>query len=149
AITNRRTNRLPFAARDVPQAELQKLVDAANTEGLVFGTATEGATRDALRALVWDAFDRESHTPAAQGETARLIRVGSRAIAEHADGIAVKGFLPEIAGALGLVSEKALADPDNAFTKPGLDAFRPLAFDAPDFLWMKSTDNTRATQLKA
>jgi len=149
SITARRTNRLPFAARDVPEADLQKLVTAAQADGLSFGTATSGKTRDDLRMLAWDAFDRESHSPGPQAETAHLIRVGSRAIAEHGDGIAVKGFMPEVAAMFGLVSEKALADPENAVTKPGLEAFRPLALEAPAFVWMKSGDNLRATQIKA
>jgi nitroreductase len=148
-IPSRRTNREPYESRDLAQDTLDAVIAPARRDGLVIETARGGAARDHLRTLAWDGFDREAHTPAAHRETAELVRVGAGAIARHRDGIAVRGLMPDIAGALGLVSVDDLANPDSAFTKPTLDAWRPLAEASPAFIWIKSKDNTRATQLAA
>lgn len=148
-IGARRTNRLAYEDRIIPSEAFAGLTEAARAPDLLYGRATTGAERDALRDLLWRAFDREAHTPHAHHETARLLRVGGAEIARHRDGIAVTGAFVEAAAALNLVSFDMLADPNHPFTKPSLDAWRPLAEAAPALFWIASADNTRATQLAA
>jgi hypothetical protein len=157
AITRRRTNRKPFEDRAIEadkwpllRSETLSAAPGENEEnGLSFGWADGGALRDALRALAWSAFEKEFRTPHAHLETVNLLRVGRKEIAEHRDGIAVQGMAVEIARTLGLVNKGTLADIDNAQTRDGLMAWRPLALDAPAFVWINSDDNSRATQIIA
>jgi hypothetical protein len=156
AITRRRTNREPFENRPV-EADwdlLRRVTLSAGDEGggvnrLSFGWADGGALRDALRRLAWNAFETEFRTPNAHLETVNLLRVGRREIAEHRDGIAVEGMAVEVARTLGLVNKRTLADIDNPQTREGLMAWRPLALDAPAFVWIASAENSRATQIRA
>lgn len=152
-ILARRTNREPFEARDVAPAALDDI--AAVSRGanawqmLGLHHVAGGELRDSLRTLAWDAFEQEFRTPAAHGETVALMRVGKKEIATHRDGIAIQGPMVELARAVGLVNKRTLANIDNDQTREGLEAWRPLALDAPAFLWITSTDNTRATQIEA
>jgi hypothetical protein len=146
-IAARRTNRLPYQDRAVPPEAFAQLTGAARAPDLLYGRATTGAERDALRDLLWRAFDREAHTPHAHHETARLLRVGRAMIALHRDGIAVTGAFVEAVAALNLVTFDMLADPDHPFTKPSLDGWRPLAEAAPALFWIASVGNARVTQI--
>src|SRR5262249_40502126 len=77
------------------------------------------------------------------------IRIGRAEIMAHRDGIVVRGMAAEIAHALGLVNRKTLADINNKQTRDGLEAWRPLALDAPAFVWIVTPDNTRRAQIEA
>ncbi len=150
SIVTRRTNRKVFEARDVAETDLQAIAQtAAPAAGLRVAFANGGAARDTLRTLVWNGFNRESHTPQAHSETARVLRVGRAEIARHRDGIPVQGPMVEAAKALGLLTFEVLADPDHPMTKPTIAAWRPLAESAPAFIWLTSADNARATQIAA
>lgn len=149
AILARRTNRKPYEARAVPAADLEALAQSAAAPGLRTAWANGGQTLAALRDLAWEGVDLEAHTPHAHQETARLLRVGHAEIAAHRDGIAIEGPMIELAKALGLVTPEVLANPDHRFTKPSLDAWRPLAEEVPVFFWLTSADNARAAQIAA
>jgi hypothetical protein len=153
AILARRTNREPFETRAVEMAALNDIAAAALRRGgpdsIVIGSVSGDRMRDELRQLAWDAFEREFQTPAAHQETVNLIRVGREEIATHRDGIAIRGPMVEFARAVGLVNKRTLADIENKQTRDGLEAWRPLALDAPAFMWIDTTGNTRATQIEA
>ncbi|NWG53276.1 MAG: nitroreductase family protein [Hydrogenophilaceae bacterium] len=151
-IVRRRTNREPFGER-VPDAALLARIAALGAIGaaqsLTIESVQGGALRDELRRLAWDAFEREFRTPAAHMETVNLIRVGRKEIAEHRDGIAIEGGMVEFAKMLGMVNRSTLADIDNSQTRDGLMEWRPLALEAPAYVWITTPDNTRATQIAA
>lgn len=152
-ILARRTNREPFEARDVAPTALDDIAvvsRGANAwQTLGVHHVAGGELRDSLHTLAWDAFEQEFRTPAAHGETVALMRVGKKEIATHRDGIAIQGPMVEFARAVDLVNKRTLADIENDQTREGLEAWRPLALDAPAFLWITSTDNSRATQIEA
>jgi len=148
-VVRRRTNREAFEDRAVAQETLTQIAAAAPANGMVIDAANGGALRDQLRQLAWDAFEREFQTPAAHGETVALMRVGQKEIREHRDGIAISGAIVEFAKFFGLVNKRTLADIDNAQTRQGLMEWRPLALDAPAFIWITTPDNSRATQIAA
>lgn len=150
AILARRTNRKPFEDRAVADDVLASIGAAARApDTLRIASVTGGALRDQVRVLAWSAFEREFQTPAAHGETVGLMRVGRAEIAEHRDGIAISGAAVEIARAIGLVNKRTLADINNAQTRQGLEDWRPLALDAPAYVWIDSTDNSRSAQIAA
>ncbi|MBL8549193.1 MAG: nitroreductase family protein [Hyphomonadaceae bacterium] len=151
-ILARRTDRNAFLDRAVTDEDLAAIAAAAVPMGeskLVVRAANSGELRDKLRALSWNAFDKECRTPRAHGETVRLTRIGRVEIAHERDGIALSGPVIETAHALGLFNQRTFADVDHPFTRQGLDAIRPVALDAPAHMWITSADNTRSTQIAA
>lgn len=154
-IANRRTNREPYQNRAIEDAVLTSVAAQAlqpNAGGAapsplrIAWTHTSEAL-DALRALAWAGFDREARTPAAHQESVDVMRIGREEIATHRDGIALEGAMIEFAKAVGLVNRETLADINNRFTRDGLEAWRPLAEDAPTYAWLTARDNARTTQI--
>jgi nitroreductase len=152
-ITERRTNRDPYEARAVEGLVLTEIGEAAlrpsSASNLSIHSANGDTLRDNLRQLAWDAFLAEIQTPAAYQESVDLMRIGARQIAEHRDGLVMDGPMIEFAHAVGLLNHRVLANIDNPMVKQGYEAFRPLALEAPAFVWIKSLDNTRTTQIEA
>jgi hypothetical protein len=147
-ITQRRTNREPYEAREVPAAAIAAIAAAAGP-AVRFGSATSGELREALRELAWEAFDREIRTPVRYQESVDLMRIGRAEITAHRDGLAMEGLMVELALVFGLLDHRVLADLDNRFVKRGIEAFRPLALEAPAFVWTVTADNRRTTQIAA
>jgi hypothetical protein len=165
-ILARRTNREAFEAREVPE---DQLVSAANDAIWPWRPPNVGGTADAspaptplriewsrtgeqlaaLRALAWNGFDRECHTPSAYQESVDLMRIGRAEIAAHRDGLVLDGPTIEFARMVGLLNRATLADVENTFTKQGIEAWRPLAENAPAYAWMTSLENTRTAQIIA
>ena len=146
-IDARRTHRGQFEERAPEEPALAALARARG--GVEFGQVRGGALLEELRALVWQAFDKETRTPVRYAETVELMRIGGAEIAEHRDGLALSGPAVEIAHMFGLLSKKTLADVDNTFVRQGLDDIRALASAAPAFVWITTEDNSRTTQIAA
>lgn len=169
-ILLRRTNRRPFTERAVAEDVMNEVANQAgwpwqppNIGGtpdgspipaippapIKFQWALAGEQLAALRALAWNGFDRECRTPAAYQESVDLMRIGRAEIAEHRDGLMLEGPMIEFAHAIGLLNKRTLADIDNPMTKSGIDAWRPLAENAPAYAWLTTRENTRTSQLIA
>ncbi|MBI1252448.1 MAG: twin-arginine translocation pathway signal protein [Alphaproteobacteria bacterium] len=149
-IPARRTNREAYGPDAPPDSALTGIRDdAALSEGLSIGWSSSGQLLQDLRTLAWEAFDIEMTTPEAYMESVNLMRIGAADIARHRDGLTLKGPMIEIARTLGLLNKTTLADLDNPFTKSGIEAFKPLAEQAPAYLWLTSADNSRTMQLRA
>lgn len=169
-IPARRTNRKAYQDRAVPEDVLAAMAEEAarpwaapNVGGsqdgssitapppspLQFEWSRTPAQLAALRALAWNGFDRECHTPAPYQESVDLMRIGNAEIAAHRDGLNLDGAAVEIAHALGLLNRRTLADVENRFTRQGIEAWRPLAEAAPAYAWMTTRENTRAAQIAA
>ncbi|MDX2236084.1 MAG: nitroreductase family protein [Hyphomonadaceae bacterium] len=148
-VLARRTSREAYEARVPAQSDLRAIAEAASGPGLTFGWADGGELRETLRTLAWDAFETEMTTRDAYMESVDLMRIGAAEIARHRDGLVLDGPMIEIARTLGLVNRSVLADLSNPLTRSGIDAFKPLALEAPAFLWLRSDDNSRATQIAA
>lgn len=161
-ILARRTNREHYQAREVANETMDTLARAALSAALSLDASTDASppllridwTRspqqlEALRGLAWAGFDREIHTPAAYQESVDLMRIGRAEIARHRDGLVLEGPMIEVAKAIGLLNHETLADLSNPATRDGIEAFEPLAKNAPAYIWMISRENTRAAQLAA
>ncbi len=147
-ILARRTNREAYASREIPEAELRAMSQEAGG-GIAYGWANGGELRGQLRTLAWEGFEKEIRTPAAYQESVDLMRIGAGEIAAYRDGLVLDGPMIELARAVGLLNRATLMDLDNSFTWGGIEAFRPLALEAPAFIWFTSADNSRATQIAA
>lgn len=149
-ITQRRTNREPFDVMRLPaSADLDSVVAAATTGGLISGKVVEPNAVAGLRDLVWRGWTREMATPAALKESVDVMRIGAREIAMHRDGIAMDGAMIEVLKAVGMLSREAMLDPKSEANKQGAAIWKPLADTSPAFVWMRSVDNSRATQIAA
>jgi hypothetical protein len=147
-ITQRRTNREPFDVKRLPAAaDLDAVVTASATGGLVAGKVADAEGVAKLRDLVWRGWTREMATPAALKESVDVMRIGAREIAMHRDGITMDGPFIEAMKALGMLSREAMLDPKSEANKQGAAIWKPLAETSPAFVWMRGGDNTRATQI--
>jgi hypothetical protein len=149
-ITKRHTNREPYDLTSPPSpTDLAQIVAAATVGPLTAGSVVDIATRTKLIDLAWKGWHLEGHTPATHMESIRLLRIGAAEIAEHRDGISLGGPLFEVLKATGMLTPKALADPDSAGAKSNDKAARQALEATPTFFWLKSADNSRATQIAA
>ncbi len=145
-ITQRRTNREPFDAARIPEeSALQAVLAAGPGFESGFANAPERVTK--MRDLAWRGWLREMATPAALKESVDVMRIGAAEIAEHRDGLAMDGVAMEAMKALGLLSHEAMLDPRSTANREGAKIWRKLADTAPAFVWTRSADNTRATQI--
>jgi hypothetical protein len=145
-IINRRTNREPFDAQRIPvDGALQPVVAAAAGFDAGFANAPERVAK--MRDLIWRGWSRETATPAALKESVDVMRIGAAEIARHRDGLVLDGPFIEAMKALGMLSREAMLDPKSEANKQGAQIWKKLADTAPAFVWIKSADNTRATQI--
>ena len=149
-IPRRHTNRVPFDLKAPPTpAELAALVAAANGGPIAAGTVTEKADRAALISMGWQGWMIEGHTPRTHMESVRLLRIGAAEIAQHRDGISLAGPMFEVLKATGALTPKGLADPSSFGAKQS-DSMAQRTLDAtPAFLWLRSADASRVSQIAA
>ncbi|KAF0171807.1 MAG: Twin-arginine translocation pathway signal sequence domain protein [Alphaproteobacteria bacterium] len=145
-ITQRRTNREPFDAGKIPEdGALQTVLAAGPGFESGFASAPERVAR--MRDLVWRGWSREMATPAALKESVDVMRIGAAEIAKHRDGLAMDGIAMEAMKALGLLSRETMLNPESTANREGAKIWKKLADTAPAFVWLRSADNTRATQI--
>ncbi len=147
-ITERRTNREPFDVARLPAgADIDAVVAMARGGSLTADKVVDAPAVAKLRDLVWRGWTREMATPAALKESVDVMRIGAREIAMHRDGIAMDGPMIEVLKAVGMLSREAMLDPKSEANKQGAAIWKPLAETSPAFVWIRSADNSRATQI--
>jgi hypothetical protein len=130
-------------------AELSQVVAAGLGPGLSASAVTDPGVRARLIGIGWRGFQVEGDTPATNMESVRLMRIGKAEMAANPDGIPLGGPMVEAMHALGLITQKALADPRSFATDSGRDMWRKMIEATPAFFVLKSADNSRATQIAA
>lgn len=149
-ITKRHTNRRPYDLASPPSpTDLAQIAAAATKGNLTAGSVADAPTRSRLIDLAWRGWEVEGRTPATHMESVRLLRIGAAEIAQHRDGISLSGPLFETLKATGMLTSKSLADPDSPGAKSSDKAARKALVATPAFFWLKSADNSRATQIAA
>ena len=146
-ILDRRSNKEPFdTGRAVGPAALAGLAAAAGG-GLAVETSNDPGRVADLRALTWRAMETEMTTREAYMESVRLMRIGKAEIEASPDGIDLGGPFLETLSLLGMLSRDALADPASSAFRQGLDMYREITGTAMAYVWIKTGDNSRTTQL--
>jgi hypothetical protein len=146
-ILGRRTNREVFdTRRAIPGPDLAA-VQAAAGPALRTGAVTGGEALAALKTLTREAYEREVDTPAANQETIDLMRIGEKQIAEHRDGLFLRGPAMEAMHAVGILTPEALAKPGTIAFKQARAFAAPLCEATAAFIWLISPGNDRATQI--
>ncbi|MEM7377041.1 MAG: twin-arginine translocation pathway signal protein, partial [Pseudomonadota bacterium] len=116
--------------------------------GQRWGSAVDSPTVVSLNDLAVRAFEREIDTDAAYLESAELMRIGRREIAENPDGIALSGAFFEWLYRFRVISHAALRDLDGRGRQTGRDMAQALA-TARGHLWLVTAGNSRVDQVMA
>ncbi len=151
-ILQRHTHRGPYdAAKPVPEAAWRAISASVAGSGVVVGgvgpAQSQGLERH--RKIASEAWRIELSTPRTIMESYKVLRVGSREIAQHRDGLTVTDPMPVALAALGLFDRSRAPAPDDYATTSQLKTFDHNLQTTPAFLWMNSAGNDRATQVQA
>ncbi len=151
-LLRRRTNRNAYdLARDVPAAAWQAMAAAVAPHPLRFGHVglAQPAALAQHREIANEAWRIEVTTARTMLESTKVLRIGSRQIAQHRDGISITSPMLVALDTLGLVSRTEAPAPDSMAVKGQIKDFAAKLESTPAFLWMTSSDNERATQVQA
>lgn len=151
-VLERRSNKEPFdTSRTVPDAVLSQLAAAAGTKtagaGIVVETTNDRRRVETFRELTWHAMRTEMITPRTYLESVRLMRIGKAEIEANPDGIDLGGPFLESLKLFGMLTRESLADPNSSAFQQGLDMYRGITGTAMAYLWLKTTGNSRISQL--
>ena len=148
-ILARRTNRETYAARDVAAPALAALAEAGRGFGVSATTIGNNDLAGQLRDLTWRAHVQEMTTPEPLQESVDLMRIGAREVAANPDGLVLEGPVIAAGRLVGMINREALADPDSAAFRQGLDMFHKAALSARAFAWLVNDNESRADQIRA
>ncbi|MEY3273069.1 MAG: hypothetical protein RLZZ341_1970 [Pseudomonadota bacterium] len=149
AIARRHTAKTAYAeGRPLPAALASAWVEAARRHGLQAGTVTAAEPLAALRRIAREAYEIEAITPATWLESARLMRIGPDAIAQHRDGISMSSPMIRMLHATGLFDPMQVPQRGQSSLQRVMDHWTPYETGS-GFLWLASTGNARAQQVDA
>ena len=149
AAAARRTTRGTYAETPVEAGALEDVIAAVGEiAGLRWGNTVDADPVASLNALAVRAFEREIDTDAAYLESAELMRIGEREIAENPDGIALRGAFFEWMRRLRLISHAGLRDLDGSARQTGRDLAKELE-SGRGHVWLVSAGNSREDQVRA
>jgi hypothetical protein len=148
-ILSRRSLKEPFDLdRPVADDLLAKLAVAA-AHGSQIGTANDPDTVAGLRRLTTDALALEIDTPRTYKESVDLFRIGKAEIEANPDGIDLGGPLLDSLHALGQISRDQALDRTSSTFSQGRDAVLANTQTAMAHIWLTTTGNDRADQIRA
>ncbi|WP_291206812.1 hypothetical protein [Hyphomonas sp.] len=148
-VLARHTNREIYEPRDVETEKLNALAAAGTSFGLTARTCGNDQTAERLRDITWRGHEMESLTDYTMQESIDLMRIGPQEVAQHGDGLTLEGPVIGLGKLVGAVSREALADPQSAMFREGLDMFRARAASARAFAWLTNDGASRDGQLSA
>jgi hypothetical protein len=148
-IVRRHTQKTAYANdRPLPMALPAAWAGTARAFGLRAEVVTGEAAMAPVRRITRESYQIECVTPRTWLESARLMRIGPGAIAEHRDGISINGILPRLMHAVGLFDPMEVPRPGQASLQRVMDRWPPFETGS-GYLWLAGDDNTRHTQLAA
>ncbi len=148
-ITRRRSNKQPYDMdRPVSGAEIAALT--APVSGLLSADGTNDPVQvKALATLGKDGFITEYTTDRTRRESVDLMRIGNRAIAASPDGLELGGIPMGLMNMAGIVTPETLDTPGTMAFRSGIDMYTGLLDATPAFVWLTSSDASRALQIEA
>ncbi|MFZ1871486.1 MAG: nitroreductase family protein [Chania sp.] len=149
-VEQRRTNRHPYdRQRAVPEDILGSLLAAGNAYGINAAGSVTPALVQKLNPLAANAWQTEMGHDEAVLESLQLTRIGCKEIEIHRDGIAISGFLPEMAATLGLFPRDRVPEPDSRVMRGMIASGEEQAQTAAGWIWLYSQGNQHVQQLAA
>lgn len=151
-ILRRHTHRGSYdAARPVSEAAWRAISASVTGPGIVVGGVGPAQSRglEQHRKIASDAWRIELTTPRTLMESYKVLRVGSREIARHRDGLSLTEPIPVTLAALGLFDRSRAPAPGDYATTSQIKAFDEKLQSTPAFLWINTAGNDRVTQVRA
>ena len=148
-VVARRSLKEPYdPARPVTRDTLSHVIDAAQG-GLDYGGSVERPTIETMMDIADRAFLIEYETARTRRESIALMRIGNRAVAAQPDGIDLGGVPIGLLRMTGIMSPEALDTPGTTSYETGKTMYRDGIRSSQGFIWIKATENTRASQIAA
>lgn len=151
-ILHRHTVRGPYEpSRPVNNQFSLDIADlvSASQSAAVISRKSEPELFDSVSSLVKEGWRVELSTPDAAMESIRLLRVGSREIQQHRDGIVIDSLFIVMLDRLGLMDRTQALEPGSRIFNTQIDDFNAAVDSTPGWVWLTSTDNSRLSQLEA
>lgn len=148
-ILDRRSNREVYKGIDVEPDKLNLISEAASIETVSAKTIGNTSLARQLRELTWQAHSREMLTQDALMETVKVMQIGKTAVSKNPYGLAFDDPTMSAMSLVGLMSRKAMANPESTAFKEGMKMFRKRAMSARAFGWLTNPNTSRAMQLDA
>ena len=146
----RRTIKTAYDPARAPTPEtLEYLRRAAQADRVAFGAETSPDAVAPLREIVREAGIRELMTPRVQAETVAVMRIGKAEINANPDGIALQGPAIEALAAAGMLTRRAMMDPESQAFRQGVTMYEEQAAGTPAFVWLATERNDRESQIAA
>lgn len=148
-IPRRHTRKTAYdATRALPQALAGTWEATARSLGLQAGVVTGEAAMAPIRKIAREAYEIEATTARTWLESARLMRIGPDAIAQHRDGISLNSPMVRMVHTVGLFDPMKVPTPGSSDLKRVMDRWFPFETGS-GYLWLTSADNHRSTQVNA
>jgi hypothetical protein len=148
-VLKRRTDRRPYdLARGVTGEEIAALSAAASAREVNFGVEA-GARLDAVKDIVRAAWLKELTTEGPMMETFRVLRVGTREIDTHRDGVVIDDPLLVMLTKAGLFDRTVMPAPDSQAVTAQVADFDTATGTTPAYLWIVTEGNARRQQVEA
>jgi hypothetical protein len=146
----RHTSRAAFHQdKPISEARLSLLLAAGTVPGTVaYGNVQVGKIAD-INKLVVKAWLAELQRPETMLEMLKVTRIGSQEIEHYRDGIAIQGFLPELAARLGMFPRDHLPAKDSVVMNRMREMGQQQANSSAGWIWLVTTGNSRSQQISA
>jgi len=151
-VLARRTDRRAYdLARPPAAADIAAMHAAVDGLPVRFGVASsdEPARVQAIRAIARAAWRVELTTEAPMMESVRVMRVGSREIDRHRDGITITSPMVVALAWAGLFDRSRFPAADGPEVKAQLDDFDVATAATPAYLWLVTEGRSRGLQIAA
>lgn len=147
-VLARRSNKEPYdPERRVEEGKLSQIAEAARDSTVAYANVPDRIA--ALRSIAWDAMQLEISTYETAKESSDLIRIGRAEIEANPDGISLSGPILEGLALTGLLSREAILDTSSSTFRQQVDVLKQAFDTAMAFMWLATSGNTRADQIKA
>ena len=148
-IVRRHTRKSAYAIdRPLPEEIVRSWGEGANSFGLRSGVASGAAAMDPIRRITREAYEIEATTARTWLESARLMRIGPRAIAANPDGISLNSPMVRALHTIGLFDPMEVPAKGSSSLQRVMDRWMPFE-TASGFFWLASPNNARPTQVAA
>ncbi len=147
----RHTNRAAYQSRLPDAGALQAMASSVAGLPVTLGwvTPNEEVVMARLREIAQAAWRTELHTPQALLESYQVMRIGPEEIGRYRDGLSFNDPLTRAASALRLFDRSRASAPDSFAIQAHIRQFKDKIAKTPAFIWLKTSDNARSTQLLA
>lgn len=148
-VLARRTDRRAYdVSRKITANEIAALSAATDGLGIRFGVET-GDKVTGIRDIARKAWFTELTTEAPMMESAHVLRVGTKEIDTHRDGITIDDPMLVLLDKVGLFDRSTMPAADSQAVKAQVAEFDKITAATPAYLWIMTAGNSRAQQIAA